>query len=60
MALKRGLKEKRVREERGKKKRGKRLRESGDFIPHFPSRLGKQSGHAVEPSIMVIACEENV
>lgn len=49
-----------MREEAGKKKRGTRLRESGSFIPNFPSCLGKQSGHAVEPSIMVIACEENV
>lgn len=49
-----------MREEAGKKNRRKRLRESGGFIPHFPSCLGKQSGHAVEPSIMVIACEENV
>lgn len=39
---------------------GKRLRESVGFIPHFPSCLGKQSGHAAGPSIIVIACEENV
>jgi len=49
-----------VSEEAGKKKRGMRLRKSGCFISNFPSCLGKQSGHAVEPSIMVIACEENV
>jgi len=60
MVLKRRVKGEKVRKERGRKKIGRRLRESGGFIPHFPSCLGKQSGHAVEPSIMVIVCEENV
>lgn len=27
------------------------------FTPLFPSCLGKQCGHAEEPSIMVIGCE---